>query len=127
MQGIDQKHFTLNDIVPVTISNPTNDLGILVVISCDINGYTWTCQSTASGLTLAGGTSPYGVTTGQFATQSLMYTKYYTKAVELDLTLSQGGNVFSLSPIVHLLNPNGADPFVFGTGPGAFQSAISAP
>jgi hypothetical protein len=36
-----------------------------------------------------------------------MFTKYYTKSVELDLTLSQGGSVFSLSPIVTLINPSG--------------------
>jgi hypothetical protein len=39
---MDQKTFVLNDIVPVTITNPTNDASYQVIVSADVNGYTWT-------------------------------------------------------------------------------------
>jgi len=41
---MDQKSFQLNDIVPITIANPTNDQAYTVIISADVNGYTWTIQ-----------------------------------------------------------------------------------
>jgi hypothetical protein len=62
---MDQKSFTLNDIVPLTISNPTNESSLLVIVSTDANGYTWTVQN-QSGATVAGGSSLYGAATKQF-------------------------------------------------------------
>jgi len=38
---MDQKTFVLNDIVPITISNPTNDTTYTIVVNADVNGYTW--------------------------------------------------------------------------------------
>jgi hypothetical protein len=45
----------------------------------------------------------------------------------MDLTLTSGGGVYSISPIVSLVNPVGSPPFVFGSGPGAFTSLLSSP
>lgn len=56
--------------------------------------------------------------------QSLMYTKYYTHRITLDLSLSQGGSVYSFSPIVEFVNPSGARPFV---APSSILSLISSP
>jgi hypothetical protein len=42
LQGIDEKTFVLNDIVPIVITNPTNSVGLLCIIEADVNGYTWT-------------------------------------------------------------------------------------
>jgi len=50
----------------------------------------------------------------------MFYTQYYTHKVELDLTITSGGGIYSISPIVSLMNPAGTPPFVFGTGAGAF-------
>jgi len=50
----------------------------------------------------------------------MFYSQYYTKSVELDLTITSGGGIYSISPIVSLVNPAGTDPFVFGAGTGAF-------
>jgi hypothetical protein len=41
---MDEKTFTLNDIVPLTISNPANNQQLVVIVSADANGYTWTVQ-----------------------------------------------------------------------------------
>jgi len=38
---MDQRNFVLNDIVPITLTNPTNDQTYTAVISADVNGYTW--------------------------------------------------------------------------------------
>jgi hypothetical protein len=57
----------------------------------------------------------------------MFYSQYYTKCVHMDLTLTSGGGVYSVSPIVSLVNPVGSSPFVFGTGPGAFTSLLSSP
>lgn len=119
MQGMDEKSFVLNDLVPLTISNPANDSQLVVIISADANGYTWTVQD-QSGLNLSGGTALYGAIAKQFDVQAMFYKQYYTHSVEMDLQVSSGGSVFSLSPIVTLMNPAGETPFVFGTGPGAF-------
>lgn len=59
---MDQKSFQLNDIVPITISNPTNDQAYTVIISADVNGYTWTIQG-QSGVTVSAGTALYGENT----------------------------------------------------------------
>lgn len=103
---MDQKQFVLNDIVPITILNPSNDEAYTVIISADVNGYTWTVQSQSLSVVSAG-SSLYGVTTQQFATQALFYSQYYTKSVNLDLTVTSGGGVYSVSPIVTIMNPNG--------------------
>jgi hypothetical protein len=108
------------------LSNPTNDQAYTVIISADVNGYTWTIQG-QTGITVAAGTSLYGELTQQFNTQSMFYSQYYTKKVELDLTITSGGGIYSISPIVSLLNPAGSPPFVFGVGPGVFQSLLSSP
>jgi hypothetical protein len=50
----------------------------------------------------------------------MFYKQYYTHSVEMDLQVSQGGNVYSMSPLVTLINPAGQVPFVFGAGTGAF-------
>jgi hypothetical protein len=42
----------------------------------------------------------------------MFYTQYYTKNVHLDLTLTSGGGVYSISPIISLVNPSGTSPFV---------------
>jgi len=57
----------------------------------------------------------------------MFYSQYYTKDVHLDLTLTSGGGIYSISPIVSLINPAGEPPFVFGTGAGAFASLLSSP
>lgn len=57
----------LNDIVPVVISNPTNNDAFTVIVSADVNGYTWLLQDQA-GSVLNTGTGLYGDATGQFAT-----------------------------------------------------------
>jgi hypothetical protein len=54
-----------------------------------------------------------------------MYTQYYMKALELDVTLSQGGSTYSMSPLVQFQNPNGISPFIIGLG--GFTSLLSAP
>lgn len=54
-----------------------------------------------------------------------MYTQYYTGQVDMQLTLSSGGSTYSVSPVVHFVNPNGASPFVLGSG--GFASLLSAP
>lgn len=41
MQGIDQKTFTLNDIVPIILPSPENSTTYTVVVNLDVNGYTW--------------------------------------------------------------------------------------
>lgn len=46
-------------------------------------------------------------------------------SVDFDLTLSQGGSTYSMSPLVHLVNPNGASPFILGTG--GFNDLLSSP
>lgn len=43
----------------------------------------------------------------------------------MELTLSQGGSVYSMSPLVTLVNPSGTTPFTFTTGD--FLSTISSP
>lgn len=37
----------------------------------------------------------------------MFYSQYYTKSVNLDLTITSGGGVYSVSPIVTIMNPNG--------------------
>jgi hypothetical protein len=41
LQGMDQKQFIMNDVVPITISNPGNNLTYRVIVQLDVNGYTW--------------------------------------------------------------------------------------
>ena len=41
MQGMDQKAFALNDIVPVVLPNPENSTTYTVIIQCDVNGWTY--------------------------------------------------------------------------------------
>lgn len=41
MQGIDQKSFMLNDIVPVILPNPENSTTYTVIIQADVNGWTY--------------------------------------------------------------------------------------
>ena len=41
-----------------------------------------------------------------------MYTQYYNHGIKLELSLSQGGNVYSFTPVVEFVNPSGAEPFV---------------
>jgi hypothetical protein len=60
---MDQKHFVLNDIVPITVSNPTNAEAFTVIVSSDVNGYTWLLQDQA-GSVLDTGTGLYGDLTG---------------------------------------------------------------
>lgn len=45
----------------------------------------------------------------------------------MDLQVSMGGAVYSMSPIVTLMNPAGENPFVFGSGTGEFEKFISSP
>jgi len=54
-----------------------------------------------------------------------MYSQYYTKAVTADLTLSQGGAVYSMSPIVTFSNPNGD--IAFGASGQDLAQLVSAP
>lgn len=56
---------------------------------------------------VAAESSLYGVISSQFAVQSLMYTKYYNSGITLELSLSQGGNVYSFTPVVEFVNPSG--------------------
>lgn len=70
----------MNDIVPIVISNPTNDTSYQVIISADVNGYTWTIQN-QSATTVAAGTNLYGNATEQFAAQAMFFTQYYTKGI----------------------------------------------
>lgn len=108
------------------MSNPTNDQAYTVIISADVNGYTWLMQDQV-GSAVATGTALYGENTKQFGTQAMFYSQYYTKDVHLDLTLTSGGGIYSISPIVSLINPAGEPPFVFGAGSGAFAELISSP
>jgi len=39
--GIEQKSFTLNDIVPLIVRNPTNSTTYTVIVNADVNGYTY--------------------------------------------------------------------------------------
>jgi hypothetical protein len=55
----------------------------------------------------------------------MFFTQYYTKGIQMELTLSSGGAVYSISPIVSLINPNGGPAFTFGTGD--FLSTLSSP
>jgi hypothetical protein len=55
----------LNDLVPITVNNPGNDAQLVVIVSADANGYTWTVQNQA-GLTLSGGSQLYGAIAKQF-------------------------------------------------------------
>jgi hypothetical protein len=57
----------------------------------------------------------------------MFYKQYYTHSVEMDLQVSMGGSVYSMSPIVTLMNPAGENPFVFGSGTGEFEKFISSP
>jgi hypothetical protein len=41
MQGMDQKSFSLNDIVPVVLPSPENSTAYTVIIQCDVNGWTY--------------------------------------------------------------------------------------
>jgi len=41
MQGIDQKSFMLNDIVPIVLPNPENSTTYTVIIQADVNGWTY--------------------------------------------------------------------------------------
>lgn len=41
MQGMDNKTFAMNDVVPIVITNPGNNLTYRVIIQLDVNGYTW--------------------------------------------------------------------------------------
>jgi hypothetical protein len=100
----------MNDVVPITISNPGNNLTYRVIVQLDVNGYTWEVQSTP-GVPVDTGSGPYGRTTGQFQTQALMYTQYLMQHVRMELTVSQGGNAYSMSPLVSFVNPNGKLPF----------------
>jgi cellobiose-specific phosphotransferase system component IIC len=45
----------------------------------------------------------------------------------MDLTLTSGGGLYSISPIATIVNPQGFDPFVFGGGSGAFLNLLSSP
>ncbi len=54
----------------------------------------------------------------------MMYTQYYMKHLEVHLDLTQGGGVYSVSPMVELHNPNGANPFTTGQN---FLSLVSSP
>ena len=67
MQGIDQKGFVLNDIVPVILPNPENSTTYTVTINLDVNGYTWDIAD-SSLATVASASAFYGETTGQFST-----------------------------------------------------------
>jgi len=62
MQGMDQKEFVLNDIVPIVLTNPTNDTTYTVIVSADVNGYTYEIQ-TQNGAATQFVTSLYGETT----------------------------------------------------------------
>jgi hypothetical protein len=68
---------------------------------------------------------PYGQSTGQFPVQASMYTQYYMENVKMELSLSQGGNVYSMTPIIQFVNPNGVIPFdLLGTN---IRSLLSSP
>jgi hypothetical protein len=41
MQGMDEKNFTLNDVVPLVLRNPVNNRQVVVIISADANGFTY--------------------------------------------------------------------------------------
>lgn len=90
-----------------------------MTISADANGYTYLIQG-QSGAVVATGSNLYGAVAKQFDVQAMFYKQYYTHSVEMDLQVSQGGNVYSMSPLVTLINPAGQVPFVFGAGTGAF-------
>lgn len=72
----------LNDIVPIILPNPVNSTTYTVTINLDVNGYTW---EIVDGNLAAVATSSafYGETTGQFGTQAMMYTQYYTSQVDM--------------------------------------------
>jgi hypothetical protein len=54
-----------------------------------------------------------------------MYTQYYMDNVKMELSLSQGGNVYSMTPIIQFVNPNGVIPFnLLGTD---IRSLLSSP
>jgi len=59
LQGIDQKSFVFNDIVPIIISNPGNNVRYRVIIQADVNGYTWQVQN-PPGIPVNSGSNPYG-------------------------------------------------------------------
>jgi hypothetical protein len=62
---MDQRHFVFNDIVPITISDPTNSTVYTAIVNSDVNGYTWTVQNSI-GTTTDAGTALYGTNTKQF-------------------------------------------------------------
>jgi hypothetical protein len=97
--GIDQKTFVLNDIVPIVLPDPLNSTTYTCIINADVNGYTWSIVD-AGGAAISNGSNPYGNTSGQFGVQALMFTQYYMKSLELDVTLSQGGSTYSMTPLV---------------------------
>jgi hypothetical protein len=101
MQGMDQKKFRFNDVVPIVITGPENSSSVLVVIQADANGFTSQLVNATTGAPLAGTVSRlYGALTGQFETQAMFYNQYYMDNVHFDLTLTQGGAAYSISPIV---------------------------
>jgi hypothetical protein len=89
----------MNDVVPLVIPDPQNSTTYTCVINADVNGYTWSVTDSAGGQ-VSTVSNPYGATSGQFGVQGLMYTQYYMKTLELDVTLSQGGSTYSMSPLV---------------------------
>lgn len=56
-------------------------------MNADVNGYTWDIINGA-GTSVGTGSQLYGATAGQFGVQAMMYTQYYMKHLDLELTLS---------------------------------------
>jgi len=99
----------LNDIV--TISNGSTGIAIgvqyIVRVACDLNGFAWTVVNSGTGSVISAGTSRFGERNGQFKDWAAIYTEYQVRDVKLSLTLPQGGGLYSFSPVIHAIDPNG--------------------
>ena len=63
LQGVDQKGFRFNDILPLVVPSPQNSQAYSVIIQTDVNGYTYSIVDNA-GAIVSSASSVYGETTG---------------------------------------------------------------
>lgn len=75
MQGVDEKHFKLNDIVTISNTNVGIATGVqyLVLVSLDLNGFSWRVTNTQSGSLISEDTAFYGNRNGQFRKWAEIY------------------------------------------------------
>lgn len=79
----------------------------VVIVACDLNGWSWRVINALSGALITTDTSFYGNRNGQYRKWADIYQEYRLKRVHVTLNLPQGGGLYSFSPVIRGVDPTG--------------------